>query len=77
MLFCKVFEKYIEVKMSTLRKNDIPPESIVGFVTCLCDRNWCVLQIIQQVKLKFLHMHEASSSFKYPEIKDILSCINR
>ena len=45
-----------------LRTNDLPPESIVGFVTCLCD--WpCVLQIIQecrQVKVTFLHPHGPS-----------------
>ena len=35
----------------TLRTNDLPPESIVGFVTCLCDGKWwlaCVLEIIQE-----------------------------
>ena len=61
----------------TLTKNDLPPESIVGFVTCLCDGNWwlaCVLKIIQeesQVKLTFLHPHGPSTSFKYPETQDI------
>ena len=61
----------------TLRTNDLPPESIVGFVTCLCDRKWwlaCVLEIIQedsQVKLTFLHPHGPSSSHKYPATQDI------
>ena len=58
----------------TLSKNDHLPESIVGFITCLCDGNWwlaCVLGINQeesQVKLTFLHPHGPS---KYPEIQDI------
>ena len=62
---------------ATLSKNDLLPESIVGFVTCLCDGNWwlaCVLGINQeesQVKLTFLHPHGPSNSFKYPEIQDI------
>ena len=61
----------------TLRTNDLPPESIVGFVTCLCDGKWwlaCVLEIIQedsQVKLTFLHPHGSSSSYKYPGTQDI------
>ena len=46
---------------ATLSKHYISPESIVGFVTCLCDGNWwlaCVLEIIQEeshVKLTFLN----------------------
>ena len=61
----------------TLAKNDLPLESIVGFVTCLCDGNWwlaCVLEVIQEdslVKLTFLHPHGPCSSFKYPQIQDI------
>ena len=61
----------------TLSKNDLLPESIVGFVTCLCDGNWwlaCVLGISQEesrVKLTFLHPHGPSNSIKYPEIQDI------
>ena len=61
----------------TLRANDLPPESIVGFVTCLCDGKWClacVLDIIQedsQVKLTFCHPHGPSSSYKYPGTQDI------
>ena len=33
----------------TLHKNDLPPESIAGFVTCLCEGKWwlaCVLEVI-------------------------------
>ena len=61
----------------TLSKNDLLPESIVGFVMCLCDGSWwlaCVLGINQEesrVKLTFLHPHGPSNSFKYPEIQDI------
>ena len=60
-----------------LGKNDLSPESIVGFVTCLCDGNWwlaCVLEVVLEysvVKLTFLHPHGPSSSFKYPETQDI------
>ena len=61
----------------TLRTNDLPPELIVGFVSCLCDGKWwlaCVFEIIQedsQVKLTFLHPHGPSSSYKYPGTQDI------
>ena len=61
----------------TLRMNDLQPESIAGFVTCLCDGDWwlaCVLEISQesgQVKLTFLHPHGPSSSYKYPGNEDI------
>ena len=61
----------------TLAENDLPPESIVGFVTCLYDGNWwlaCVLEVIQEdslVKLTFLHPHGPCNSFKYPDIQDI------
>ena len=61
----------------TLGKNNLLPESIVGFVTCLNDGNWwlaCVLEIIQEeslVKLTFLHPHGPSNSFKFPELQDI------
>ena len=61
----------------TLATNDLPSESIVGFVTCLWDRNWwlaCVLEVIQEdslVKLTLLHPHGPNRSFKYPEIQDI------
>lgn len=61
----------------TVGKNDLPLESISGFVTCLRDRNWwlaCVLEVIQEdslVKLTFLHPRGPSSSFKYPQTEDI------
>ena len=57
----------------TLTKNEIPPESIAGFVTCLHEENWwlaCVLEVCsdtKEVKLTFLHPHGPSNSFKYPE----------
>jgi len=57
----------------TLDKNDLPQESIAGFVTCLCEGKWwlaCVLEVIQAdnlVKLTFLHPHGPSSLFKYPD----------
>lgn len=60
----------------TLRTNDIPPESIVGFATCISDGHWwlaCVIEVIQedsQVELTFLHPHGPSSSYKYPGTRD-------
>ena len=45
----------------TLAKNDVPPESIAGFVVCLYEGNWwlaCVLEVCsdtKKVKLTFLH----------------------
>ena len=56
----------------TISKDDISPESIAGFVTCLMDRKWwlaCVLHLTpdeSQVKLKLLHPSEPANSFKYP-----------
>ena len=50
-------------KRVALVKNDIPPESIAGFVTWLHDKNWwlpCVLEVCSdtnEVKLTFLHPH--------------------
>ena len=64
-------------KKVTLAKNDIPPESIAGFVTCLYDGNWwlaCVLEVCsdtKDVKLTFLHPHRPSNSFKYPDPHNI------
>ena len=61
----------------TLAKNDIPPESIAGFVTCLYEGNWwlaCVLEVCsdtKKVKLTFLHPQGPSNSFKYPEPRNI------
>ena len=49
-------------------KNEIPPELIAGFVTCLYEQNWwlaCVLEVCsanKEVKLTFLHLHSPSSS---------------
>ena len=57
--------------------NEIPPESIAGFVTCLHEENWwlaCVLEVCsdnKEVKLTFLHPHGPSNSFKYPEPQNI------
>ena len=61
----------------TLAKNNIPPESISGFVTCSYDGNWwlaCVLEVCsdtKEVNLTFLHPHSPSNSFKYPEPHNI------
>ena len=58
-------------------KNEIPPELIAGFVTCLYEENWwlaCVLEVCsanKEVKLTFLHPHGPLSSFKYPEPQSI------
>ena len=60
-----------------LAKNEIPPELIAGFVTCLHEENWwlaCVLEVCsdtKEVKLTFLHPHGPSNSFKYPEPQNI------
>ena len=60
-----------------LAKNDIPLESIAGFVTCLREENWwlaCVLEVCsdtKEVKLTFLHPHDPLNSFKYPEPQHI------
>ena len=60
-----------------LGKNEIPPESIAGFVTCLHEGNWwfaCVLKVCcdtNKVQLTFLHPHGPSNSFKYPEPQNI------
>ena len=58
----------------TLAKDDLPPETIAGFVTCLHDGNWwlaCVLEVTQEVRLTFLHPPGPSSSFRYPQSQDI------
>ena len=57
-----------------LAKDDLPPEIIAGFVTCLHDGNWwlaCVLEVTHEVKLTFLHPPGPSSSFRYPQSQDI------
>ncbi len=57
----------------TSTEDDIPPETISGFVTCMIDGKWwlaCVLQLSpdeSQVKLTLLHPPGPSSSFKYPQ----------
>jgi hypothetical protein len=61
----------------TLAKNDIPPELVASFVTCLYNENWwlaCVLGVCndtKEVKLTFLHPHGPSNSFKYPDPHNI------
>ena len=65
-------------KRVELAKNEIPPELIAGFVTCLHEENWwlaCVLEVCsdnKEVKLTFLHPRGPSNSFKYPEPQNIL-----
>ena len=55
----------------TSATTDLSLDSIVGFVTCVCDGNWwlgCVLEVFheeRQAKLTFLHPHGSSSSYKY------------
>ena len=74
----------------TVSEDEIPPESIAGFVTCLIDRQWwlaCVLHLSpdeSQVKLKLLHPPGPANSFKYPPsehtitiaIKDVLTIVD-
>ena len=58
----------------TLSEDNLPPETIAGFVTCLHDGNWwlaCVLEVTQEVRLTFLHPPDPSSSFRYPQSQDI------
>ena len=53
-------------KRVALAKNEIPPESIAGFVTCLHKENWwlaCVLEVCSP--------HGPSNSFKHPEPQNI------
>ena len=69
--------KTVKEERVSSAKNDIPPNSIVGFVTCLCDGHWwlaCVLEVNQEdnlVRLIFLHPHGPNTSFKYPQKEDI------
>ena len=59
--------------------DDLPTESISGFVTCMVDRKWwlaCVLHLSldeSKVKLTLLHPSGLSSSFKYPPTKHIVT----
>ena len=87
-LLCQLSDSTVKVKSYSssdvsrkervaLAKNEIPPESIAGFVTCLHEENWwlaCVLEVCsdtKEVKLTFLHPHGPSNSFKYPEPQNI------
>ena len=57
-------------------ENELTPEEIKGFVTCVYDEEWwvvCVLQVSkdsEQVYVSFLH---PSRAFKYPARPDILT----
>ena len=61
----------------TLAKNNIPPELIPGFVTCLHEEDlWlaCGLEVCsdpKEMKRTFLHPHGPSNWFKYPEPQNI------
>ena len=61
----------------TTMENDLPIESIAGFVTCFDDRIWwlgCVLDVSQEtnsVRLTLLEPHGPATSFKYPRKEDI------
>ena len=72
ILACILQEPYT-ISAPLYTKNEIPPESITGFVTCLHEENWwlaCVLEVCsdtKEVKLTFLHPPGPSNSFKYPE----------
>lgn len=60
-------------------ENELLPEEIKGFVTCVYDKEWwvaCVLQVSEdseEVCVSFLHSHGPSRSFKYPARPDILT----
>ena len=66
-----------DVSRKERAKNEIPPESIGGFVACVHEENWglaCVLEVcsdITELNLTFLHPHGPSNSFKYPEPQNI------
>ncbi len=66
-------------KTVTIQENELVPEEIRGFVTCVYDEKWwvaCVLQVdeySEQVSVSFLHPHGPSRSFKYPARLDILN----
>lgn len=67
----------------TSTEDDIPPESISGFVTCVVDGKWwlaCVLHLSpdeSQVKLMLLHPPGPSSSFKYPPTEHTVTVATR
>ena len=70
--------------------DDVPVESISGFVTCLVDREWwlaCVLQLSEDeelVKVTLLHPPGPSNSYRYPSsehietvgVRDILTSVD-
>ena len=62
---------------TALAKNEVSPESIAGFVTCLHEENQWLAHVLEvcndtkEVKLTFLHPHGPSNSFKYPESQHI------
>ena len=72
------------------KDDDLPLESISGFVTCVVDRKWwlaCVLELSpdeNQVRETLLHPPGPSNSFKYPasehivmvSTKDILTVVD-
>ena len=61
----------------TLCKNDLPLDSIAGFVTCSSEgKRWLACVVNQEdstVNLTFLHPNGPSNSFKYPEQEDVRS----
>ena len=71
-------------------EDDLPVESISGFVTCLVDRKWwlaCVLQLKEDenlVKVTLLHPPGPSQSYRYPKnehietvaVRDVLSKVD-
>ena len=95
--FIPVSKDRITVKafsLSTTSKecedDDVPVESISGFVTCVVNREWwlgCVLQMSpdeNQVRVTLLHPPGPSNSFRYPmsenivtvTVKDILTVVD-
>ena len=86
--FVPISDSTVEVKLYSasdvsrkervaLAKNEIPPELIAGFVTCLHEENWWLASVLElfsdtkEVKLTFLHPHGPSNLFKYPEPQNI------
>ena len=54
-------------------------DQLTGYVTCVYDQHWWVAYVQEVdvhnslVKLKFLHPHGPSASFRYPRREDILT----
>lgn len=79
-----------EERVSCENDDDVPVESISGFVTCVVDREWwlaCVLQLSpdeNEVRVTLLHPPGPSNSFRYPisehmmtvAVKDILTVVD-